>query len=210
MNKALAHPTLNGRLALLNAKTLTPLALVEDSGKVLELLLRAQHRPTESAVPIGSLLPKMSERCRPFIDAINCQIETNSLPPTIGWMWIGNKKQVFFLEDVHRATASVPTPPPVQPPVPHETPVDFPHAFETAFNQIDRQKGAHNFVSLVDLRQVLPLPRDVFDAELRKLRIDGRYTLSGAEGRHGITNEDRAAGIVEHGSLLLYVSRKTP
>ena len=51
---------------------------------------------------------------------------------------------------------------------------------------------------------------DVFNAELRKLRVAGRYTLSAAEGRHGISPEEHAAGIVEDGSLLLYVSRKAP
>jgi hypothetical protein len=60
----------------------------------------------------------------------------------------------------------------------------------------------------VDLRQALPVDRAVFDAELRRLRIAGRYTLSAAEGRHGTNAEERAAGITEEGALLLYVSRK--
>jgi hypothetical protein len=45
---------------------------------------------------------------------------------------------------------------------------------------------------------------------LRKLRIAGRYTLSAAEGRHGITPEEQQAGILEEGSLLLHVHRKKP
>ncbi len=62
----------------------------------------------------------------------------------------------------------------------------------------------------MDLRRLVPLAREPFDSGLRKLRIGGRYTLSAAEGRHGVSPEERAAGIVEDGSLLLYVSRKTP
>ena len=88
-------------------------------------------------------------------------------------------------------------------------PEDFAAAFAAAFERIDRQNGAHNFVSLVDLRRQLPTPRERFDAGLRRLRIDGRYTLSAAEGRHGVSPEEHAAGIVEDGALLLYVSRKT-
>ena len=40
--------------------------------------------------------------------------------------------------------------------------------------------------------------------------LAGRYSLSAAEGRHGLTPEEREAGILEDGTLLLYVSRKTP
>jgi hypothetical protein len=89
-------------------------------------------------------------------------------------------------------------------------PADFAGAFDEAFNDIDRRKGSHNFAHLLDLRRALPLARDQFEAGLRELRVAGRYTLSAAEGRHGITPEERAAGIVEDGSLLLYVSRRTP
>jgi hypothetical protein len=42
------------------------------------------------------------------------------------------------------------------------------------------------------------------------LRHQGRYSLSAAEGRHGILPEEHDAGIIEDGSLLLFVSRKAP
>jgi hypothetical protein len=79
--------------------------------------------------------------------------------------------------------------------------------FTAAFDRLDREAGAHNFVSLVELRRALPWDRPTFDAELRKLRLAGRYTLSAAEGRHGISAQEKAAGMVEDGALLLYVSR---
>ena len=60
----------------------------------------------------------------------------------------------------------------------------------------------------MDLRRALPFDRATFDAGLDALRRAGRYTLSAAEGRYGITPEEQEAGIVEDGTLLLYVSRK--
>jgi hypothetical protein len=224
VNKALAIPTLREKLVLVDAKVReAPVALVQDrvqllsSAALLEFLLRTKRKPTERAFPAERLVSKKSDFHQPFLDSLQQRIEAGSLPPTIGWIWVGKKKHIFFLEDVHGYQRSTDhrappasSPAPVSPSSRRETPVDFAHAFDEAFNQINRQKGAHNFVNLVELRRVLPLPRECFDAELRKLRIAGRYTLSTAEGRHGISPEERAAGIFEDGSLLLYVSRKAP
>ncbi len=86
---------------------------------------------------------------------------------------------------------------------------DFAAAFDLAFDQIDRQKGSHNFVSLVDLRRTMEgWPRAEFDRNLRDLRIAGRLELAGAESPGGLLPEERQAGIEEAGSLLLYVSRR--
>jgi hypothetical protein len=60
----------------------------------------------------------------------------------------------------------------------------------------------------VKLRQQVPVEREHFDEELNRLRRANRYTLSAAESRHGVSEEEREAGIVEHGSLLLFVSRR--
>jgi hypothetical protein len=88
---------------------------------------------------------------------------------------------------------------------------DFAAAFEAAFGRLDRQEGSHNFVSLVDLRRALDAwPREAFDRGLRGLRVDGRFDLAGAENLGGLRAEEREAGILEAGSLLLYVSRKQP
>jgi hypothetical protein len=86
--------------------------------------------------------------------------------------------------------------------------MDFAKAFDEAFRRLDVQKGSHNFVSLVDLRQELPIDRQTFDSELTNLRLAGRYTLSAAEGRDGISPQEREAAIPEGGTVLLYVSRK--
>ena len=89
------------------------------------------------------------------------------------------------------------------------TPVDFAALFDEAFDRLDRQKGSHNLVSLLDLRPAVAAGRTAFDAGLHQLRRAGRYTLSTAEGRHGVSPEERAAGLVEEGALLLFVSKKT-
>jgi hypothetical protein len=84
----------------------------------------------------------------------------------------------------------------------------FESAFDEAFARLDRQGGSYNFVSLVELRRALAVDRATFDSQLRRLREAGRYTLSAAEGRHGITEEQRGAGISEDGTLLLFASRR--
>jgi hypothetical protein len=90
------------------------------------------------------------------------------------------------------------------------SPGDFAQTFDHVFAELDHRAGGHNFVSLVDLRAALFVSLDVFDHELQKLRLAGRYGLSAAEGRHGLSPEEAAAAITEDGALLLYVSRKMP
>jgi hypothetical protein len=85
---------------------------------------------------------------------------------------------------------------------------DFARAFDAAFEQLDRARGSHNFVNLVDLRRAFPVDRQTFEAELRQLRLARRYTLSAAEDPRGISPEEQDAGIPEDGALLLFVSRK--
>ncbi|HEV3256438.1 MAG TPA: hypothetical protein VG013_06105 [Gemmataceae bacterium] len=82
--------------------------------------------------------------------------------------------------------------------------------FDRAFDWLDGRAGGHNCVGLANLRQDLPADRTDFDALVRRLRRASRYRLAAAEGRHGITAEEKAAGILEDGRLLLYVSRKSP
>jgi hypothetical protein len=221
IKKALAHPTLSGKLVVVDAKNLdAPIAFAEDRGRLLssaqafEFLLRAKRKTNANAFAVESLLSKKSSFYRDFVESASRQIDEGKLPSTIGWMWIGKKKQVFFLDDVRghhpmptRDTAATP-----RAPAASGTPVDFDFAssFDDAFGEIDRQKGSHNFVNLVDLRRRLPVVREVFDSGLRNLRLAGKYTLSAAEGRHGITPEEREAAVVENGSTLLFVSKRTP
>lgn len=85
----------------------------------------------------------------------------------------------------------------------------FASVFDAAFRQVDRSKGSHNFAPLEDIRPlVVGWTKEEFDAELRKMRISGRYWLSAAEGRHGTTKEQREAAIMEDGTMLSYVSQR--
>jgi hypothetical protein len=86
--------------------------------------------------------------------------------------------------------------------------IDFERVFGEAFERLDQERGSHNLVSLVGLRQAVPVERALFDERFQQLRREGRYSLSAAEGRHGVSAEEREAGFTENGTLLLYVSRR--
>ena len=208
LKKALSLLDQQGRLTTVSIKDAkNPILLLGDraemlaSGSLVELLLKAHRAPRQHAYPVEALLPKKSDIYQAFVDAANRLIESDSLPPTIGWLWASEEPLLFLLEDIRPARRT-------EQHRPAAPPADFARAFDEAFQRLNRHYGNHNFVSLVELRRALPLDREPFDAELRKLRVAGLYTLSGAEGRHGLTPEDREAGIREDGSLLLYVSRK--
>jgi hypothetical protein len=209
LKKALAHPDFRAATVLAIPKdAATPVALAGDvyplaaSRQVLELLLAKARKPAVHAFPLKTLKkPLVPSLQQPFEEAVNRQADTGSLPPTVGALWI-KTRHLFLTRDVHTPAHApadgqrVPAPP-----------GDFAARFSEAFDRLDRQSGGRNFVSLVDLRRALPAPRDVFDAKLFQLRRAGRYSLSAAEGRHGISPEEREAGIPEEGSLLLFVSR---
>ena len=230
IDKAVGKKPFKGHAVVAEKKSQTALVFLNEdqaqllsSGWLLEFLMGAKRQPNENAFAVEALLPKKSPLLPSLQETVNQQIETNSLPPTVGWMWIGGKRQLFLLEDIHssRPAGTVAAPPATpsradesqethETHQPHEPPSDFAPRFDEAFAQLNRRNGDINFVSLVEMRKALPMPADSFNAELRTLRVAGRYTLSGAEGRHGISSEEHTAGIVEDGSLLLYVSRKAP
>jgi hypothetical protein len=198
---------------IIKGKKDTFLGLADDleqavaSPVLLRIVLESIRNDTAQAFSVSELKAKLVKPARAaFADALKRQIEEGSLPPGVGW--IGRKKErlLFRLEDV-RGASTAPSPPKPAPEV-TAAPAGFEAAFDEAFAQLDRQSGSYNFVSLVDLRRAMTWDRTAFDAQLRRLREAGRYTLSAAEGRHGITEEQRAAGITEDGSLLLFASRR--
>lgn len=64
-----------------------------------------------------------------------------------------------------------------------------------------------NLANLVELRKRIRCSRETFNKVLHAARVAGRVTMSLAEGRHGITPEERAAGILDgEGQLLLFAS----
>ena len=86
--------------------------------------------------------------------------------------------------------------------------ISFEQKFLQAFDRLDAQTGGSNFVNLRQLRQAMPeFTQEQFDAGIRELQRLGRAYLRASEGRHGITPEDRAAGIIQGDVLHLHVSR---
>jgi len=213
LKKALAGDMVQKELILaVSRHPETPVALKADvdrlaaSRQMLEFLLVRAAKPAVKAFPVKDLQKPLTESVRqPFADAVNLYIERGKLPPTVGCLWI-KTRYLFLTRDVqgNRAGSAAAT---SAEKTPADRAADFPGDFAAAFERLDRQSGGRNFVTLVELRQALPLPRSLFDAELFKLRQAGCYRLSAAEGRHGISPEERDSGIHEEGSLLLFVSR---
>jgi len=204
---------------------LSPLALLEDgqslaeSPRVLEYLLRLSRTPTNQAISVAQMKNKVSGGLKKsFAEAANRLVDENRLPQGIAWIFVNRTRKLFFIDELHRSAQpsdqgsrvssdqdGVHAAPAI---TPSTSTADFSEAFDAAFEKLNRQEGSMNFVSLVDLRRALssyPLP--VFDAELRKLWSEGRYSLRAAEGRFGISPEEREAGFLQEGTLLLFVSR---
>jgi hypothetical protein len=188
-----------------------PVALLADGARLagspllMQFLLGCCRTASNHAFSAAELKTKVTGKLqKPFQEAVARQVQEDALPPDVGWVLVKNARKLFLLKDLHRGRpASAPLHAPA-------APAAFEPAFAEAFDRLDRQAGAHNFVSLVELRRALPVDRAAFDAGLRQLRLAGRYGLSAAEGRHGVTADEQEDGILEDGTLLLYVSRKSP
>ena len=201
---------------------LAPVTLLGDlprltaSPLLLQFALETSRTAANHVSSVAELKKKLTTRLHgPFQDAVTRQIAADSLPPGVGWILIKNTRKLFLLKDLHTGPASRESQRPEPASAVPEAPgspvrVDFARAFDEAFASLDRREGSHNFVSLVELRRAFPVSRPVFDAELRRLRLAGLYALSAAEGRHGVSAAEQEAGITEDGTLLLYVSRKSP
>jgi hypothetical protein len=223
LRKALATELFGNQVApILKIKSDPVIAFKEDfhqlatSPQFLELVLKTVRTDDTQVYAVKDLKTKVADGLQaPFAAAVNHQIETQTLPTSVAWVVQKKNKLLVLREDVHggREPGSVPSAqvqrPAAEERVPSPPWLDFGLAFDEAFQRLDRQAGSHNFVSLVELRRALPHDRATFDRELRELRRAGRYSLSAAEGRHGIQPEEQEAGIREEGSLLLFVSRKT-
>jgi hypothetical protein len=215
VKKALAaEPFRSQALVAIARQPDAPVALVADRDAVAAspLLVRAALGAARSAdnqaVGLADLKKKLVPALQqPFADALGRHIADGRLPPGVGCLRIRKKPHLFLLADLG-------VPAPAQPPALAQpalaSPQDFTRLFEEAFDRLDRERGSHNLVSLVGLRRAVPADRAAFDAELQRLRRAGRYSLSAAEGRHGISPEERDAAIPEDGSLLLFVSRRGP
>jgi hypothetical protein len=227
VRKALSCPILKGRLVLaVPKKPDTPLALVEDQDRLLasppllDFLLHITRTEACQAFTLGDLKKKLARPLQgAFVESLaGATFADQTLPPGIGWVLQKKGRLFFLLQDVHGQALDrrdkpggslIPGEPPGLSRRSDAAPAGFASLFDEAFNRLDRARGSHNFVSLVDLRRAVPVDRAAFDTGLHQLRVAGRYSLSAAEGRHGLSPEEREAGITEDGTLLLYVSRRT-
>jgi hypothetical protein len=218
IKKALGHPVFQTHIVLSIKNNLeSPCALCGDesllagSDLLMETILDKARVRRKGAHTISELSKAVIPLLRPDVErAVRQRVDALDLPAGIGSVSYKTNVLLFRLSDVRTNRGSSSAEPASRPAVPTTgvQPVEFVRAFDAAFDQLDRQRGSHNAVSLVDLRRALAMDRQSFDAELQELRRTRRYTLSGAEGRHGITPEEREAGIYEDGSMLLYVSRR--
>jgi hypothetical protein len=218
LKKALNENAFKANVVVALAKSpAAPVALKEDEARLLASPLLIEHLLTmlrtdsNQAIPATDLTKKLVKPLQgQFAGVLRERLAARSLPAGVGLLLIKKKEHLFLLKDVAEGGGLQPTGAASAGPKPAATsaPADFAAAFEEAYVRLDREKGGHDFVSLVDLRRALPYDRQTFDGELRKLRRAGLYTLSTAEGRHGLTPEEQEAAIREEGTLLLSVSRK--
>jgi hypothetical protein len=173
---------------------------------LLHKAIQAGRTPDNQALSPADVKKKLAKSLQaPFAAALNQRLSERTLPDGIGVLMSKKKPLLFLLADIH---AAPPAPSPRIEPKPPLPSIDFAQRFDEAFARLEREHGSHNHVNLAVLRRAVPVERGVFDAGLQQLRRAGRYSLSAAEGRHGISAEERDAGIHEDGSLLLFVSRR--
>jgi hypothetical protein len=156
----------------------------------------------------------------PIAEAVERRFARRALPRDVAWVLVKGKPVFFLAANLgpgplpastvsaglaatavsHRPAATVATAPAR----------DFGEAFFEAFDRLDQGNGATNFVKLSEIRRALPqFNRETFDAGLRRLRLDLKVSLDPHEGLYGVlTDDDRAAGVMESGRLLVYASRR--
>lgn len=236
LKKSLTLPETKHRIVVLlkdaKLRDRSPVGLAEDlprlaqSAQLLETVLTQLRTASQQLFTPAELKKPLAPALHTaFAEGLQRTLADGTLPAGIGSLLLKGKPLLFLLRDVRSVAAAPPTttaPPQPVPSPPTNVPAlsaavpvlvtadDFAARFDSAFHELERQARLPNYVSLVDLRRAVPCDRAAFDAELRKLRLAGRYTLSAAEGRHGIRPEEQDAGIVEDGALLLFVSRKVP
>jgi hypothetical protein len=237
MRKALADKDVKKELLVaIPGEPASPVLRIADrdtfagSPALLHCLLRMGRSPDTQALPMADLSRKLDRTLRyTFETTLENQLETHHLPAGVGCLKIRKVPHLFLLEELSISSESASSPRfapegplparndqssgagvggPAPLPPPAITPTEFERRFAQTFEHLDRQRGSVNLVSLVALRRELGVERGLFDRELQRLRREGRYTLQAAEGRHGLTEEERQAGLVEDGTLLLFVSRR--
>lgn len=80
---------------------------------------------------------------------------------------------------------------------------------QAVLSTFDRLDRGQNYVLLYDMRLELPIGRDAFNEAVNNLRRAKILSLDSDDGRHvRLTSDERAAGIQEAGSNLVYAQRR--
>jgi hypothetical protein len=222
-----------GKTLILDAPIVFNEDVQGDLGTALPGLLRFALSPITSKTKKGvretaaftskelakRVLPELKHRLE---EAVKDGIARATLPRGVGWIPKG-EPLLLLVENVkpaaprpaERSDGHSPSPQrlaaTVAPTSGEHTPShNFEQAFRSAFEALDRRNGSTNFVKLADLRDALSeFNREDFDAGLRRLRMEGVFSLDSHEGLHGsLTSDEREAGVREAGSLLVYASRR--
>ncbi len=204
---------------------LDDLGLLAESRQLLQYLMDLFGKNKTRAYTVAKLKKKLSGRFNKrlqeqFQAAVSNQLAKGQMYPGFGFIIAGGARpHLFRLADLQPAQwraaieqaeirSPQPSPPPPQSDQENRSVNGFPQQFDAAFDQLDREQGSYNFVNLAALRAALPsYSREEFDSQLRQLRLSRRIRLSGAENRNDLSPQQRAAGIQEAGSLLLYAQR---
>jgi hypothetical protein len=207
---------------------------IGSDSRLFERLYRAALKSGDTAIDAATLKKQklLNPAAAPaFLRSVDQMLVGQGLPPEIGMVRIGAKAFLFRLADLPGSTGhdNRPTSHPVLTPVTTAAPAadlsprmtasptvagavasdKFAESFRDAFDRIDAREGGYNFVKLLQLRTELrQVPRAEFDAGLLALRKDRLYSLESSEG-HVVTlsEQEREAGILEAGRLLIYCKR---
>ena len=218
--RSASKPSAEEKRARLEAQDLNNLKLVK---RLVGAATRIMRTPVKQIHALSSLniSSDCSKEARATLAKMLGRVAAESPlapPPGVGFLRSNTTVYAFLLDDVAgRSVATSATPVRDQTPAvstpdpsPASSPTEFAPAFREAFARLNQRNGGTNFVRLIELRQALPqFDRATFDSELQELRRGWEFSLEAHEGLHvQISPEERASGIPEMGTLLIYVSRR--
>ena len=129
--------------------------------------------------PHGEVLPPTVAGWRRFLELGPASGETFSVLEEVGRWWFGRFVPRNLLSAAREETPASSAP---RSKANATASPDFEQRFEQAFSELE---GGTNYVTLFDLRRALSdVPREAFDAGLKSLRRESRFSLDSADGRH--------------------------
>lgn len=204
------------------------------SARLLNVILSLMVSDENQAVTADKIssVKGLHPALKPLVgSAVEQSIESRKVPPGVGSLRIGRKWHMFRLSDLN-ASGSAAQPPEEPKPRTKKSasgqpasgqPVrssseskaeaslseNFAGHLQAAFEKLSSESRLPGCVSLADLRPSMPgFSREVFDAELIRLRREGLYSLSVVEGRYPLSDAEREACLVIDSVLHLLVRKR--